>query len=268
MVDRLHRLRRENNGQFARGRLAVSPTKMGAVPAPRQAAAHPVADAPAVVSAAPVVSPTAAMFDRFKAMPAVATVPVETPADSPESYDTQVRAYEAAGMPTSDAQAAVDAAYGQAADREEAARTARQDVQTSFDRSDTDGFVSQWASGVTAQQHELEAEVLARGGTWDFPVLTRDGALVPARIIETKFGAKWAVFASAADAQKQSGEITGWVALGDKALARKDYVQQVQVRPAKVVLQGETATSVRPVVIPADGMKFSPDAPRLPRAHT
>jgi hypothetical protein len=47
--------------------------------------------------------------------------------------------------------------------REQAAR-ARQQEQESFDRCDTDGFLSQWASSITAAEKDREADLANRGG--------------------------------------------------------------------------------------------------------
>ena len=71
----------------------------------------------------------------------------------------------------------------------EQARTARQE---SYERSDTDGFKSQWASGVMAREYELCAALAGRDGVWEFDALfTPTGALVPnATYIKTKLG-KW-----------------------------------------------------------------------------
>ena len=45
-----------------------------------------------------------------------------------------------------------------------AAARAHQDAADSFERCDTDGFLSQWASGLTARKHEAEAELIENGG--------------------------------------------------------------------------------------------------------
>jgi len=53
----------------------------------------------------------------------------------------------------------------------EAAQASRQRAEDSFQRCDTDGFLSQWASGLTAQQFDRQAEIAERNGRWNFPVL-------------------------------------------------------------------------------------------------
>jgi len=37
-------------------------------------------------------------------------------------------------------------------------------AEESFERSDTDGFLSQWASGITARLHEVRAEIARNCG--------------------------------------------------------------------------------------------------------
>lgn len=44
-------------------------------------------------------------------------------------------------------------------------------AEESFERSDTDGFLSQWASGITARQLRAQAEIEENGGVAEFPGL-------------------------------------------------------------------------------------------------
>lgn len=144
------------------------------------------------------------------------------------------------------------------------AAEASQRVQESWERSDTDGFMSQWAYDMTTRVELLKADVADNGGVWEFPVLVdeRTGEVVPARMVNTRYGSKWAVFATDMDANLTDGEVVRWVGLGDKALSNKGYKVGMQERPAKVVTQGAGnglagAFTVQPVVVPADGVKFT-----------
>lgn len=78
--------------------------------------------------------------------------------------------------------------------REEAADCDRR-AQESFERCDTDGFLSQWAAGKMADRKRLEAEVVENGGKWEFPGLFRksDGKRIRAKVINTRFGTCWAI---------------------------------------------------------------------------
>jgi hypothetical protein len=69
------------------------------------------------------------------------------------------------------------------------------DAAESFERCDTDGFLSQWASGMTAQLKRTQATLAEHGDTWTFArtVLTRtDGSIVEdAREVTTRYGQRW-----------------------------------------------------------------------------
>lgn len=87
--------------------------------------------------------------------------------------------------------------------RKEAAE-AEQRAFDSFERSDTDGFLSQWASGITAQLKRAQAEIEENGGVADFPaLLDLEGNEVPTRVIPGQYGT---VFALVDDAGKFTGQ--------------------------------------------------------------
>lgn len=50
--------------------------------------------------------------------------------------------------------------------------------EESFQRCDTDGFLSQWALSIGARKESEQAKVLANGGCWRFPVLLFKGEVV------------------------------------------------------------------------------------------
>lgn len=111
----------------------------------------------------------------------------------------------------------------------------------SFDRCDTDGFLSQWASGLVAQEQRREAQIVADGGKALFPALfTLDGTPVPARLVQTRYGTKFAVFANDIDAVTHGANIVAWVDpfVADKTLARKGYKVADVWAPAKATLAG------------------------------
>ncbi len=55
-----------------------------------------------------------------------------------------------------------------AARLEQGARASRGEAAASFERCDTDGFLSQWAHGISAQQAVLQAAIVRRGGRAEF----------------------------------------------------------------------------------------------------
>ena len=76
----------------------------------------------------------------------------------------------------------------------EAAR-AETSREESFERSDTDGFLSQWASGISASKSRIAAEIARNGGKAEFVGLfdIATGARIPAVLIETQYGYCWSI---------------------------------------------------------------------------
>lgn len=104
-----------------------------------------------------------------------------------------------------DGQATVDGMT--AAEHKTAAAAAHQDAWDSFGRSDTDGFATQAASGLSAQLHQAKADIAAAGGTAEFPALfDRSGNPVPAKLVRTRYGTSWALLES----DDPDSSITGW----------------------------------------------------------
>jgi hypothetical protein len=76
-------------------------------------------------------------------------------------------------------------------DHREYAKACRKRSQESFDRCDTDGFLSQWASDITARLHDVQATILENGGVSDFLVLREGRRRVDAKLIDTQYGPAW-----------------------------------------------------------------------------
>lgn len=141
--------------------------------------------------------------------------------------------------------------------------------EDSWERSDTDGFVSQWASGVMAAESRMKADLERNGGRAEFPVLAdaETGELVPARMVNTRYGVKWAVFNSADDANHHGGEIVEWVGLSERAIKRKGYREGWQNRKAKVGYHKSNdrglsgAMNVHPSLFPNDDKLFNENLP-------
>lgn len=127
--------------------------------------------------------------------------------------------------------------------REQAAQCRRQSAE-SFERSDTDGFVSQWASGISARQHDLQAKIAAEGGKHRFIALyDTDGNLVPAKYVETRYGPAWGLLS---DPDNPDSRFTGFVnesnaqsaAVRERNLAKKGYRLGYVWAPAKATTSG------------------------------
>jgi hypothetical protein len=115
--------------------------------------------------------------------------------------------------------------------------------QESFDRSDTDGFLSQWASDLTARQYRLAADLAEAGDRAEFPALfDLDGNLVAAKLITTRYGTAWALLES----DDPNSRFIGWVnrsyaqkaATRNANMARKGYSEGTVLAPAKADIMG------------------------------
>lgn len=70
-------------------------------------------------------------------------------------------------------------------------------AQESYERSDTDGALTQWAHGLFSSRDQLQAEILDNGGTCEYQALfDLDGNLVAAKRVDTRYGSSWAILAS------------------------------------------------------------------------
>lgn len=87
-------------------------------------------------------------------------------------------------------------------------------ARESFERSDTDGFVSQWAHGISAGLERAKAELARNGGKASFPGLFEraTGERVKAKLISGRYGMCWAFVG-------EDGEFSGEF-LGDKRTKR------------------------------------------------
>lgn len=121
--------------------------------------------------------------------------------------------------------------------REEANKIDRR-VAESFERCDTDGFVSQWAGGLTADLRRLEALLVESDGLWEFEVLTDlDGNIIPAKKIDGRFGECWAIL----DSWDWSASFTGQfvsVAVRQSTYVRKGFRTAIANAPAKAKIIG------------------------------
>ena len=109
----------------------------------------------------------------------------------------------------------------------------------SFERCDTDGFISQWADGIEASRLRYAAEIVENGGTSEFMALfTLDGQYVPARRCQSDrygWGDYWMVLD---DEGKATGKFVTCCPTRRSTIAKKGYVEGYVREPAKAVIQG------------------------------
>lgn len=143
------------------------------------------------------------------------------------------------------------------------AAAAEREAHDSFDRCDTDGFLTQWAHGLTAQEKRLQATVIENGGLVEkmglFDVDT--GERVRAKLIDGKYGTCWA-FCDADD--RFTGQFITAFPKRETTMARKGYVEQWEWVPGKATIVGHGrglagAASCVATTVRTDG-GYPPDA--------
>lgn len=151
------------------------------------------------------------------------------------------------------------------------ARQHEEDAIASFERCDTDGFASQWASGVMAAEARLNAHLANQGGVDEFPSLfDLDGNLVAAKLIQTKYGLSWGILAT----DDPSSRVVRWVGAFPKratTMTRKGFYEGTVRCPAHVTLGGSGtglsgALTVRPYITRND-RGFSRDVEIVDNGH-
>jgi hypothetical protein len=141
----------------------------------------------------------------------------------------------------------------------ESAAQHRKDEQDSWERSDTDGFLSQWASGINARLDDVKAEIADADGLGVFErtgLVTLDGEPVESKVVETRYGTKHRIDAT--------DEWLPYQPARESTLAKRGYKEVTieEVAPAQAMLasppgarglSGATSVYVR---------VFRPDAPK------
>lgn len=114
------------------------------------------------------------------------------------------------------------------------ARQKERDAIESFERCDTDGFLSQWASGLSAERLFKEAQIADDGGLAKFPALfDTKGNLVNARLIDGRYGECWMLLD---EENKATGEFITAHPKRRATIFAKGYLEGIVKRPARVVI--------------------------------
>lgn len=124
-----------------------------------------------------------------------------------------------------------------ATDLRAAADQHERDAFDSFDRCDTDGFVSQWASGLNGQVARLQAELVENGGLSSFAALydIDTDERVPAKLIDGRFGLCWAI---CDESGSFTGEFVSAFPKRESTMARKGYREGREFAPAMAKVVG------------------------------
>lgn len=154
---------------------------------------------------------------------------------------------------------------------EAAAKRSAKNASDSWERSDTDGSVTQWASGIMAEHHRMEADLIKKGGKAEFSALfDKDGNMVPAKRVNMpdrfnpgRTKTAWGVLS---DPNDPSSPVKEWINESSSSnmktqeayLAKKGYTMGTVRVPAYVTERG-TSINVRSVYERKD-RGFSPEA--------
>lgn len=117
------------------------------------------------------------------------------------------------------------------------AAAAEQRAADSWERSDTDGFVTQWASDLTASEKRAQADILDNGGTaWFAALVDADtGEWVPSKLIYGFDGTCWAILGPDG---RFTGEFVTAFPKREATMLRKGYREAQGRWPANARLTG------------------------------
>lgn len=117
------------------------------------------------------------------------------------------------------------------------ASQAFKNAEDSFQRSDTDGFLSQWASSEIGRLKNAQAEILENGGVWAIPTLMEGERMVTAvRVLnynKFSYSNKWEWFLEDEEAEKFGRR---WIPVGQRSRIQKQlglHEEKIE-RPAGV----------------------------------
>ena len=106
----------------------------------------------------------------------------------------------------------------------------------SFDRCDTDGFVSQFCDTHQSRLYGMLAKLAESGWKYEFPALfDLDGNRVNAKLIDGKFGKCWAL---TDDNGRFNGKFITAFPARKSTMAKKGYVEGKELAPAYAVTYG------------------------------
>jgi hypothetical protein len=128
----------------------------------------------------------------------------------------------------------------------EKARQCAREAYESFERCDTDGALSQWASGISRDKYMLMAQLADNGWISTFRCLfTLDGQWVPSVEIEGKWGLRWMVL----DESGKTLEFVPYHPARRSTLANRGYTEGLAVWSAQVRTVGRDMMSVQAAIV-------------------
>ena len=114
-----------------------------------------------------------------------------------------------------------------------------QDEAESFERCDTDGFLSQWSSNINGQLELERARIAEAGGLADFAGLFEGDRRVKAKQVRTKFGAAWVLHEDEVDLIARRGKVFLPFGENSRILRELGLRQGLEEAPAAACLDGQ-----------------------------
>lgn len=121
--------------------------------------------------------------------------------------------------------------------RQKAADCLRKE-QESFERSDTDGCVSQWCHSLSAREASARADILRDGGMAVFTGLYEGERRVRAKRIDTQYGTSWLLDATESDLIRRRGKKFLPTGKSSRVLKSLGLSERPERAPAWAVLGG------------------------------
>ena len=120
-------------------------------------------------------------------------------------------------------------------------------AEISFERSDTDGFLSQWAHRINADLKRTLADIADNDGTWAFRCLMdgKEQRRIDAKLIQGQYGLVWLL--SDEEAKKYGRRFVPFVGVGDgtsRIQKRMNLHEDWEQAPAHARLAGSGGTGL------------------------
>lgn len=114
----------------------------------------------------------------------------------------------------------------------------RKREQESFDRSDTDGCVSQWCSSLSAREADARADIVRDGNRAVFSGLYEGDRRVKAKVITSQFGNAWLLDDSEGALIRKRGQKFLPTGSTSRVLKKLGLQQRPETAPAWACLDG------------------------------
>jgi len=116
-------------------------------------------------------------------------------------------------------------------------------AEESFERCDTDGYLSQWASSIMANVYRHLADLAENGGKAEFLALADlEGNEVSAKVINGRYGPCWAIMDGSGNF---TGKFVNYRPARESTLRKKGYQEIYVERKAAVQTYGDLTVQCR-----------------------